>query len=215
MYLTRTAVTNALNSMRNFNCDLSQVFRKYDMSIEDNTGRRNALLSQAQEHFFSVELRKSYPSVVNDGRTGKPDIEIPELNVELECKLTTPSSSGGVTFQADKECFGESGKDFLYVIADNKFENFAALHFKSLQRRDFSDCVESSKGKVRMRKDLTHDRCTVLHGEYEPRSKKMLAKINGELTTKRKGTKAYEKLLERKAHWEGVNESFTVRLSPP
>lgn len=215
MYLTRSAVTNALNSMCNFNRDLSQVYQKYGMSIDDNTGRRNALLSQAQEHFFSVELRKSYPSVVNDGRTGKPDIEIPELEVELECKLTTPSASGGVTFQADKECFGESGKDFLYVVADSKFESFAVLHFKSLQRRDFSDCVESAKGKVRMRKDLTHDRCTVLHGEYEPRSKKLLKKINEELVTKRKGTKTYEKLLERRAHWESARESFTVRLTPP
>jgi len=183
------------------------------MSIEDNLGRRNALLSQAQEHFFSAELRKSHPSVLNDGRTGKPDIEIPELNVELECKLTSPSQTGGVTFQADKECFGESGKDFLYVVADGKFENFAVLHFNSLQRSDFKECVESSKGKVRMKKDVTFGRCTVLHGEYEPRSERMLAKIEQELSTKRPGTKTYTKLLERKAYWENSNESFTVKLN--
>lgn len=215
MYLTRSAVIVALKSMQSFNTDLSAVFQNHGMSIEDNTGRRNALLSVAQEHFFSIELRKSYPGTVNDGRTGKPDIEIPEIGVELECKLTTPSVTGGVTFQADKECFGEKGKDFLYVVADSKFESFAVLHFDSLQRKEFSDCVESAKGKVRMRKGLTYDRCTVLHGEYEPRSKKMLDKISSDLETENKMTKNYEKLLKRKAYWEEAKESFTVRLTPP
>jgi len=150
MYLTKQATVNSLKSMRDFYRDLSSVFKKHDMSIEENTGRRNALLSQAQEHYFSRELKSIYPSTENDGRTGKPDIVIPEINVELECKLTTPSPSGGITFQADKECFGSEGKDFLYIVADDSFEKFTVLHFKSLQRSDFSHHVESSKGKVRM-----------------------------------------------------------------
>lgn len=214
MYLSNSAVTESLRSMRDFNTDLSSVFKKHGMSIEDNTGRRNALLSQAQEHFFSCELRKSYPDTVNDGRTGKPDIEIPCMNIELECKLTTPSATGGVTLQADKECFGQLGKDFLYVVADDKFEKFAVLHFKSLQRSDFSDCVESAKGKVRMRKSLTHNRCTVLHGAYEPRSAKMIEKIETELLTKKAGTKAHNDLLSRRKHWQESNESFSVKLLP-
>lgn len=214
MYLSKQATVASLRSMRDFYRDLSSVFKKHDMSIEGNTGRRNALLSQAQEHYFSRELKSLYPSSENDGRTGKPDIVIPEIGVELECKLTTPSPAGGITFQADKECFGERGKDFLYVIADDSFENFAVLHFKSLQRSDFSHHIESSKGKVRMRKSLTFDRCTVLHGSYQPRSFTMLKKIEAELSKKKPGTKIHQKLLERKKHWEESNESFTVGLSP-
>jgi len=214
MYLSKKAATASLRSMRDFYRDLSSVFKKHDMSIEGNTGRRNALLSQAQEHYFSRELKSLYPTTENDGRTGKPDILIPEIGVELECKLTTPSPTGGITFQADKECFGDSGKDFLYVIADDSFEKFAVLHFKSLQRSDFSHHIESSKGKVRMRKSLTFDRCTVLHGSYEPRSSTMLKKIEAELSVKRPGTKTYQKLLERKKYWEESNESFSVELTP-
>jgi len=214
MYLTKQSTATSLRLMRDFYRDLSAVFKKHDMPMEGNTGRRNALLSQAQEHYFCRELQSSYPSAENDGRTGKPDIVIPEIGVELECKLTTPSASGAITFQADKECFGEQGKDFLYVIADDSFEKFAVLHFKSLQRSDFSHHIESSKGKVRMRKSLTFDRCTVLHGSYEPRSATMLKKIESELSKKKPGTKTHQKLIERKKYWEESDESFTVGLSP-
>ena len=94
MYLTRDDIVLSLKSMREFNAELSKTFNNFGMSIEQNTGRRNALLSQAQEHFISKELKKRYPSTLNDGRTGKPDICIPELDIELECKLTTPSVTG-------------------------------------------------------------------------------------------------------------------------
>ena len=214
MYLTRDDIVLSLKSMREFNTELSKTFNNFGMSIEQNTGRRNALLSQAQEHFVSKELKKRYPSTLNDGRTGKPDICIPELDIELECKLTTPSVTGSISLQADKECFGSDGKDFLYIIADAAFQSFSVLFFKSLQRSDFSDCVESAKGKVKMRKNLTHSKCTVLYGDYEPRSSKMIDKIKSELKKKKPGTKTYKNLVDRQKYWENAPESFTISLSP-
>lgn len=213
VYLTKENVALALKSMSDFNVELSKTFNKFGMSIDTNTGRRNALLSQAQEHFISQQLKKLYPSTVNDGRTGKPDIVIPELKVELECKLTSPSATGSISLQADKECFGSLGKDFLYIIADSSFKNFAVLFFRSLQRSDFGECVESSKGKVKMKKNLTYNKCTVLYGNYEPRSIKMLENINDKLKKKKQGTKLYQELINRQSFWKNAPESFTVKLS--
>ena len=215
MYLTQEMTRRALVSMRDFHRDLSGCFHRHNLTLEENTGRRNAYLSQAQEAFFSEQLRGRFPLAHCDGRTGQPDIVIPEIGIDLECKLTSPSSSGSLSCQADGDRCGDGKKDFLYVVADSQFENFVVLHFHGLHRSDFSTTVASSRGKAKMKKSETFNRCTVLHGEYTPKSIGMLSQINAKLASKRPGTLTYQKLLERKEYWENPdNESFSVKLSP-
>lgn len=214
MYVTKQQVQQALRKMQGFDKDLTALFGNYGMDFEGNTGRRNVLLSQAQEHFLAEEIRKQFPSTRSDGRTGEPDISIPEIDKTLECKLTTPSANGSLRLQSDKEAFTDGAKDFIYFVADDKMENFAVLHFVGLQRDDFSDCKESARGRVKMRKAKTYDRCAVLHGTYEPRSQKMIETIDAQLVRSRPGTKSHANLLRRKKHWEDSSESFTLKLLP-
>jgi len=205
----------ALRSMKSFHDDLLKCFEVHSLSLEDNPGRRNAYLSHAQEVFFARELAKNFPLARCDGRSGKADIVIPEISCELECKLTTPSSSGSINFQAYGESFGNNKKDFLYVIADSDFSHFAVLHFHGLTREDFGESLPSSQGKVKMKKQLTFSKCNVLHGSYSPNSVEQLSKIESKLSLTKKSTQAYQKLLERKAYWQDAsNESFSIKMSP-
>ena len=214
MYVTKKQVQDALRKMQGFDRDLTTLFSSYGMDFEGNTGRRNVLLSQAQEHFLAEEIRKEFPSARSDGRTGEPDISIPEIGKTLECKLTTPSATGSLRLQSDKEAFASGDKDFIYFVADDKMQRFAVLHFTGLRREDFSDCKESARGRVKMRKSKTYDRCIVLHGTYEPRSAKMIESIDAQLARSRPGSRARAKLLQRRQHWEESSESFTLNLLP-
>lgn len=212
MYITKEQAQNAIQNMQLFSKELDDLFAKHGMSFEGNTGRRNVLLSQAQEHFLAQELKKSFPSTRNDGRTGEPDISISEIGKVVECKLTTPSKNGALTLQSDKEAFSDGEKDFIYFVADDKMQKFAVLHFIGLTRDDFGASSESSRGRVKMIKSASYKKCIVLHGEYEPRSKKMIDAIDQKLLRSRKGTKAYQNLLKSKLFWENSNESFTLNL---
>lgn len=214
MYITKQQVQQALGKMQGFDRELTALFGSYGMDFEGNTGRRNVLLSQAQEHFLAEEIRKQFPSTRSDGRTGEPDISIPEIGKTLECKLTTPSATGALRLQSDKEAFAAGDKDFIYFIADDRMQRFAVLHFAGLRRDDFSDCKESARGRVKMRKSKTFDRCTVLHGSYEPRSAKMIESIDAQLARTRPGSKSHAKLLQRRQHWDEADESFTLNLLP-
>ena len=102
-YVTRKMAEEALANMRSFHSELDSLYKKYDFDLKENLGRRNILLSQAQEAFFAEALKSVYPSADNNGRTGEPDIVIPELKKELECKLTSRQKSGSIAFQSDYE----------------------------------------------------------------------------------------------------------------
>jgi hypothetical protein len=215
MYLTSEDARNALSSMIRFNNDIEEAFSKNGLPFSDNLGRRNALMSQSQEKYFADQLRKKYPGTLNDGRTGMPDIVIPEIDVTLECKLTSPIA-GSVTFRADKECFNKGPKDFLYVIADESFEKFVVLLFKGLKREDFTNDIESSRGKVSMIKSRTFDRVTVLHGKYEIRSLKMIEEINEKMKSLKKGTYKYNQMQKRINSWQASKTaSFSFELLHP
>ena len=214
MYVTKQQVYCALQKMQSFNKDVAALFSNYGMTFEGNTGRRNVLLSQAQETFLADELRKTFPMTLSDGRTGEPDISIPEIKKTLECKLTTPSANRNLQLQSDKQAFVGGSKDFIYFVTDEKMENFAVLHFVGLRKEDFGDCKESSRGRVKMRKSKTYDRCIVLHGTYEPRSQQMIESINQLIAKSKRGTKSYSNLLRRKKYWMAAEESFTLNLLP-
>lgn len=167
MYLTRKQSVEALTNMRLFNDELRKVYSSFDMNLEANLGRRNILLSSAQERFFADAMRSKFPNVRSDGHTGEPDIIIPELDKELECKLTTRyQSSGALAFQSDSMSFEgkENGLDFLYVVADEIFESFAVLHFIGLTRDDFHKESPGSRGRVRMKKHRGIPKCNIIVG---------------------------------------------------
>jgi hypothetical protein len=152
--------------MKNLSEDLDNVFNKYGLSFSSNLGRRNNLLSQAQEVFFADQIRKNYPSVVSDGRTGRPDIHIPEIGKEIECKLTSPNEEGTIVFQADAESLSD-GRDYLYVVIDRDFKEFGVFHFQGLDKSDFRDPANGSKGKVQMVKGRAAGKCTPILGRLE------------------------------------------------
>ena len=84
MYLSREQSLQALHNMKRLNGRLRVLFSDFDMNLEANLGRRNILLSGAQEKFFADALRTTLPETRSDGHTGEPDIIIPELEKELE-----------------------------------------------------------------------------------------------------------------------------------
>lgn len=186
MYLTRENSIKALQKMQVFHSNLCEMYLQHGMNLKSNLGRRNILMSGPQEVFFANELRKSFPGTSSNGRTGEPDILIPELQKELECKLTTRyQSSGALTFQSDSMSFEDKpdGLDFLYVVADEGFESFAVLHFLGLTKDDFHEEAPGARGRIRMKKHKGMLKCDVLVGNVTDRREQFIQKYNDELTT--------------------------------
>ena len=110
-------VLKSLAKMQEFEKDLDSLFNNYDLSLRENTGRRNILVSQAQEVFFARELSKTGLDVTCSGKTGEPDITIHSLGRELECKLTSSKRSSW-PLQCDYSTLRRKGStDFLYVLS--------------------------------------------------------------------------------------------------
>ena len=131
-YINKRNVINSLKRMQDFERDLDSLFNSYDLSLRENTGRRNILVSQAQEEFFSQELKNEGYDVTCSGKTGEPDISIHTLGKELECKLTS-SKNRSWPLQCDYSTLQKKGHtDFLYVLSDESFNKFAVLFFNSL-----------------------------------------------------------------------------------
>ena len=55
-YLERSHVKHALIQMKRFHRDLQRLHSDYGLCMLDNTGRRNILMSSAQEEFFAQEI---------------------------------------------------------------------------------------------------------------------------------------------------------------
>ena len=164
-YLTRPMAVQAIKDMSAFHKDVRDLYKNYDMDLLSNLGRRNIIMSQTQEKFFASALQISWPRACVDGRTGQPDITIPELNTELECKLTSRNKSGAISFHTDFETLNQKKElDYLYVIADEDFKSFCALHFLNLTTADFNKVSNGSRGKVAMKKHQGMKKCNVLVG---------------------------------------------------
>ena len=76
MYLTRQDALEIVQRLKSFESDLNEAFTKRGYSLRDNTGRRNALISIAQERETAEVLRKRFKDVIEDGhyvvRTAAP-----------------------------------------------------------------------------------------------------------------------------------------------
>ena len=75
-YITRDMSIEAVKNMKKFHDELAKTFDRFEMDFRTDLGRRNIVMSHAQEKFFTEALKTKYENVINDGRTGQPDIII-------------------------------------------------------------------------------------------------------------------------------------------
>lgn len=175
-YITKEMASSALQDMQAFYSSLADVYQQYDISIEEDLGRRNMLMSSLQEKMFAKQISKVYPRTRSDGKTGEPDIIIPEINSELECKLTSKNKSGSWALQTDYHTLSAKGSlDYLYVLASRDFSEFAVLFFEGLTCDDFHYPAPGSRGKSRMKVSNSLKKCTVMVGDAFDKSKEYIS----------------------------------------
>lgn len=167
-YLTPQLTKEVIGRLKTFENELCAVFDRFGYDLRDNLGRRNQLVSQAQEKEFARSLRKVYNEVIEDGAPGKPDIYIVDIDKELECKLssgTGKNKTKSFSLQTDWVTLEKKGKlDYLFVLTTPDFEKFCVLFFKELTTDDFYPPASGSRGKARMNKSKAMKKCEVLHG---------------------------------------------------
>lgn len=167
-YLTPELTKEVIVRLKAFENELCSVFNRYGYDLRDNLGRRNQLVSQAQEKEFAKSLRQVYKEVIEDGAPGKPDIFIADINKELECKLssgTGKNKTKSFNLQTDYATLKKKGTlDYLFVLTTPDFEKFCVLFFKQLTTDDFYPPASGSRGKARMNKSKAMKKCEVLHG---------------------------------------------------
>ncbi len=237
-YITKSMVSAALLKMRTLNSEVVNLFEKHGLSFSDNLGRRNGVLSHAQEKFFAEELKKIFKDVDVDGKTGQPDIVINDINKELECKLTSGNGKySNFSLQTDYTTLTKKGSlDHLYVLANASFDNFAVLHFEGLTTEDFFFPAPGSKGKSRMKKHVAMNKCHVLWGEAKVKNEVEINKIENQITSlneERKEklsqlidkhklykkevdryNKKLKKLNDRKNYWVKLDNAYSFILKP-
>jgi len=216
-YLTKEMAVVALQDMKSFHDEMVTVFEKFGMDLFDNLGRRNIVMSQAQEKFFAQALGVFYADVQADGKSGQPDIIIGSLDKELECKLTSRHVSGAISFQSDFETLSKKGPlDYLYVIGDEKFEKFAVLHFIGLTTDDFRTPSTGSRGRVQMLKYKGFQKCNVLLGNIECLNDMYVQQLQEEIDIAKNDndiyTKRYQKLLTRLEFWKNNSGRYNIGL---
>jgi|TARA_R110002073_G_scaffold86002_1_gene204478 hypothetical protein len=209
-YLERADAVLALKKMSNFYSQLVGLYSSNGFNLKDNLGRRNILMSQPQEAFFALALQRNFPLTENNGATGEPDIYIPELKRELECKLTSRHRSGAISFQSDYETLQKKGKlDYLYVVASEDFDEFAVVHYRDLTVADFRSPSPGSRGKVQLKKHAAADRATVLMGTIENISSRHVKRIQGELKSK-KTVKQRQRLVKSLNFWKNSSPRYSI-----
>lgn len=167
MYLTRKMIVNTIIKIHDFKKRLEDLYSDFDIDINENTGRRNALLSAIQEKCLSGELSLEYEGVENDGSPGKPDIVIHQIGTELECKLTSGSGSKSRSYSLQTDFATITNKkslDYVYFVTDRDMNQFCVLYFNNLTSSDFFEPPEAARGKARMNKKVAFEKATPLVG---------------------------------------------------
>jgi len=160
----KTART-VLSEMREFHATQEEAHKRFGMDFLENLGRRNIIMSQAQEYFLAHALRDKYPDAFCDGRPGQPDISIPSMAKEIECKLTSACRDGSINFQTDYETLRKKKSlDYIYIVADKNFEKFSFLYFENLTIDDFRKPSPGARGKSQMIKHVGMKKCRFLVG---------------------------------------------------
>ena len=169
MYLSRKMIINTILKINEFKTRLEELYDDFDIDVNENTGRRNALLSAIQEKVLSDELSIVYENVENDGAPGKPDIVIGEIDTELECKLTSGSGSKSRSYSLQTDYATIQNKeilDYLYIVTNKDMTEYSALYFEGLTPDDFCDPPETARGKARMSKKVAFKKATPLVGSF-------------------------------------------------
>lgn len=212
-YIDSEMTKNALRKMRGFHQGAVDLYKVYGMDLLDNLGRRNIVMSQTQEKFFAQELAKRYSGVFEDGRTGQPDIVIEELDKEIECKLTSRHKSGAISLQSDFETLQKKGSlDYLYVIADQQFEEFAVFLFEGLTVDDFRPLSNGARGKVAMYKHKAMKKCRPLLGSFENINNRNLEKLQKKLLSPSLPPYKKRQLDKSVEYWTSTPPKFSVHL---
>jgi len=199
--------------MQAFHKNLIDLYGNYGIDLLGNLGRRNVMLSSIQEKFFADELAKTFKGVSNDGRTGEPDIMISEISKELECKLTSKQKSGTINFQTDHDTLVKKKElDYLYVIADEKFDKFAVFYFEKLTVDDFRPLSNGARGKVSMCKHKAMSKCTVLVGDVIIKNDVNIKKNNLRLLDVGLPLWKRQKAQKSIKYWKGVPKQYTICL---
>jgi hypothetical protein len=210
-YLTPRMAMKAISNMRSFHDELHRTMANHGIDLLSNLGRRNILLSQAQEKFFADALRSEH-KVIESGKTGEPDIFIESLNRELECKLTSPQSNGSIGFQTDYETILRKGSlDYLYVVADESFQKFAVFHYTNLTVDDFGPMANGSRGKVQLIKHRAKDRLRILLGGMDEINSTRISDINLKLS-KARTEKQRAKLHKSLNYWSDQPLKFKITM---
>ena len=218
VYITRDMSLKAVKGMQKFHDELNSVFEKFNMDFKTDLGRRNIVLSHAQEKMFTEALSEKYgKNVISDGRTGQPDIVImrnqDEVEAEIECKLTTRHRSGAISFQSDYETLLKKGKlDYLYVVASKDFNKFGVYYFQGLTVDDFRPLSTGARGKVSMFKHKGFKKCTPLLGGYESINQKNIKKLHAALESKDLAPYKRKKAEKSLSYWVNTPEKFSIVL---
>jgi hypothetical protein len=206
----------AIKRMKTLHEDLKGLYTKHGLDLLDNIGRRNIVMSQAQELYFAQSLSDVFANVSVSGKTGQPDIIIGSehsiMNKELECKLTSKSARGAINLQTDYLTLSrKESLDYLYLISDLPFEKFAVLHFIDLNVSDFHPVRNAARGKVQMKKFEGMKKCNILLGKVtnlnEMNITKLINKIKGDNTEKK-----LLKLTNSLAYWKTTPTRYTYEL---
>ena len=214
-YVTREMSEAALEGMRGFYNELLELYGKYEIELEDDLGRRNMLMSSLQEKMFAKEISSVYKSAYSNGKTGEPDIVIPEIDSELECKLTSRNKSGSWQLQTDYNTLSNKGSlDYLYVLASRDFSEFAVLFFEGLTCEDFHYPSPGSKGKSRMKLATALKKCTAVYGDIFDKSTGYIEDASAVIESTDTTAKQKQKAEQRIEYWKNkASVSFTLEAA--
>lgn len=212
-YLDRSSSIDAIKNIKSLFSELNGVYSKYGIDIDRDVGRKNILISAAQEHFFAQAIGSIVGECSNDGRTGMADIVIDSMdNKEVECKVLCQGKKGSWSFQADKATLERKGScDFLYLLFDRSHENVAVFLFKDLVPADFHDPSPGSRGKARLRKSSAFKKCVPVVGSFTNLRRQWIEKYN--LAAKNSKTLPAKRTAEQKAQmWYNKPDSYNIQL---
>ena len=212
-YLDRDSSVEAIKNISSLFNDVTDVYEKYGININRDVGRKNILISAAQEHFFANAIASVVGECSNDGRTGMADIVIGSLDDrEVECKVVCRGKTGSWSLQADKATLERKGScDFLYLLFDRTHENTAVLLFENLVPDDFYDPAPGSRGEARLKKSSAFKKCKALVGGFENKRMKFLERYQDEVansTTQSQKRKAEQKW----TMWYNKEDSYSIQL---
>ena len=186
-YLTRECLINTCKAMQQFYEDLCFLYQSAGLDITEDVGRRNMMMSSVMEHCLAEQIKKlpNVKEVLNDGKTGQPDILVTLKNgtvTELECKLTSPHKSGSIALQSDYETLKKKGElDYIYIVADRDFKAFTCVYFEKLDIHDFRNQAPGSRGKVQLKKYVAMKKATVFVGKIENRNLEFVKNLQNKI----------------------------------